>query len=59
MMKSTPKSCSCGHCRAAKRCNAGKTVLKLFERAFRHRSKQCLTQGGELLAPAPKTARLG
>lgn len=58
-MKATPKSCSCPHCRFAKRTAPGKTCMKHEERAFRHASNQALRQGREDLVPAGCRTRVG
>jgi len=57
-MKATPKSCSCLQCKYGKRTAPGKLKLKLAKRAFRHRTKQALTQGDDNIPAAPKTDRI-
>jgi len=53
-MKATPKSCSCKSCRRGKASAAGKHMMKLDERAFRHAAKIKLAAGNpEHIAPAP------
>ena len=57
--KQTPKSCSCCQCKASKGRKPVKHMMKLEERAFRHRQKVELSKsGGEYLA-APHGDRYG
>lgn len=51
--KATPKSCSCKTCRRGKASSAGKAMMRIDERAYRHASKIALTKGREDLTPAP------
>jgi len=52
-IKATPKSCSCPVCKAGKRSNRGKALMKADERAYRHASKINLMKGSEVIEPAP------
>lgn len=51
--KATPKSCSCFACKRGKSTKAGKTAIKLHERAFRHDQKITLTKHQGDYVPAP------
>lgn len=53
-MKATPKSCSCRACKRGKGRPGRKFSMKLDERAFRHRMRIAIDQGGEMAVPAPK-----
>lgn len=51
--KQTPKSCSCGHCKAGKRCNRGHFFMRVYERSFRHAQNTALRLGRGGYSPAP------
>ena len=52
--KMTPKSCSCSQCKRGKHSKAGKQMMKLKERAFRHAQKisLALNNGNYVAAPS-------
>lgn len=52
-VKSTPKSCSCQHCKRGKNSSWGHFIMKYDERKFRHSQKIALNQsrGGYSAAP--------
>ena len=53
-MKATPKSCSCRHCTFGKRTKRGQFMKKYDERKYRHKAKQKIASGEEVIDVAPK-----
>ena len=53
-MKAKPKSCSCQQCTFGKHTKGGQKEVKHDERSFRHKMKQLLNKGLEIISVAPK-----
>lgn len=53
-MKATPKSCSCPHCTLGKRTKRGQFMKKYDERKYRHKVRQKIVSGEEVIDIAPK-----